>query len=120
MAAARGPKQTKQPFLHRLKDGEPFAMAGLWTVAQPKDADEPIASCAVVTTSANRDVSFVNHRMPVVLDGPAAEHAWLDPDVDLSAAITATNGAPARALGSHPARGNGASASPSSRTGSRS
>jgi putative SOS response-associated peptidase YedK len=62
-------------------------MAGLWTVAQPQDADEPIASRAVVTTSANRDVRFVNHRMPVVLDGPAAEHAWLDPDVDLDVAV---------------------------------
>jgi putative SOS response-associated peptidase YedK len=81
------PKQTKQPFLHRLKDGELFAFAGLWTVAQPKDADEPIASCAVVTTRANRDVAFVNHRMPVVLDGPDAERAWLNPDVDLDAAV---------------------------------
>jgi putative SOS response-associated peptidase YedK len=25
--------------------------------------------------------------MPVVLDGPAAEHAWMDPDVDLEAAV---------------------------------
>jgi hypothetical protein len=68
------PKQLKRPFLHRLNDGELFAVAGLWTVAQPEDADEPIASCAVVTTSANRDVRFVNHRMRVV-DGPAAEQA---------------------------------------------
>jgi putative SOS response-associated peptidase YedK len=81
------PKQTKQPFLHRLTDGDLFAFAGLWTVAQPKDADEPIASCAVVTTAANRDVAFVNHRMPVVLDGPDAERAWLDPSVDLEAAV---------------------------------
>jgi hypothetical protein len=79
MQRPEDPKAPKQPFLHRLKNGELFAFAGLWTVAQPKDADEPVASCAVVTTSANRDVAFVNHRMPVVLDGPDAERAWLDP-----------------------------------------
>jgi putative SOS response-associated peptidase YedK len=32
-------------------------------------------------------VSFVHDRMPVVLDGIAAEAAWLDPDVDLDAAL---------------------------------
>jgi putative SOS response-associated peptidase YedK len=84
---AEDPKQPKQPFLHRLKTSEIFAFAGLWTVAQPKDAAEKIASCAIITTSANTDVSFVHDRMPVVLDGIAAEAAWLDPDVDLDAAL---------------------------------
>lgn len=95
------PKQTKQPFLHRLKDGELFAMAGLWTVAQPQDATSP-SRCAVVTTSANRDVRFVNHRMPVELDGPAAEHAWLDPDVDLEAAVQLAAPLPDGRLDVHP------------------
>jgi putative SOS response-associated peptidase YedK len=45
--------QPRQPFLHRLQGGEPFAFVGLWTVAQPKDADEPLASRAVITTDAN-------------------------------------------------------------------
>jgi hypothetical protein len=38
------PKQPKQPFYHRLPGGEPFAFAGLWTTATPKDAEEPIAT----------------------------------------------------------------------------
>jgi putative SOS response-associated peptidase YedK len=46
-----------------------------------------IASCAIVTTSANGDVRFVHDRMPAVLDGRAAEAAWLDPTVDLDAAV---------------------------------
>jgi hypothetical protein len=70
-----------------VKDSGIFAFAGVWTVAQPKDAAEKIASCAIITTSANRDVSFVHDRMPVVLDGIPAEAAWLDPDVDLDAAL---------------------------------
>lgn len=84
---AEDPKAPKQPFYHRLKSGEPFAFAGLWTIAQPKDADEEIASCTIVTCGANRDVRFIHNRMPVVLDGPDAEQAWLDPAVDLQGAL---------------------------------
>jgi putative SOS response-associated peptidase YedK len=78
------PKQPKHPFYHRLPDGEPFAFAGLWTTATPKDAGEPITSCSIITTNANREVRVVHDRMPVVLDGPDAEAASLSPDVDLT------------------------------------
>ena len=71
------PKQPKQPFYHRLSDGEPFAFAGLWTTATPKDAEEPITSCSIITTAANAEVRVVHDRMPVILDGPDAEAAWL-------------------------------------------
>ena len=81
------PKQPKQPFYHRLPGGEPFAFAGLWTTATPKDAEEPVTSCSIITTSANREVSVVHDRMPVILDGPDAEAAWLSPDVDLDGAL---------------------------------
>jgi hypothetical protein len=79
------PKQPKQPFYHRLPDEEPFAFAGLWTTATPKDAEEPITSCSIITTAANREVRVVHDRMPVILDGPDAEAAWLSADVDLDA-----------------------------------
>jgi hypothetical protein len=52
-----------------------------------KTGEFQIASCAIVPTSANTDVAFVHDRMPVVLDGVAAEDAWLDPEVDLDAAL---------------------------------
>jgi putative SOS response-associated peptidase YedK len=73
------PKQPKQPFYHRLADGQPFAFAGLWTTATPKDSEEPITSCSIITTVANDDVRFVHDRMPVILNGSDAEAAWLDP-----------------------------------------
>jgi putative SOS response-associated peptidase YedK len=85
--ARRGPQGAQAAVPAPLKDSGIFAFAGLWTVAQPKDATEKIASCAIITTSANRDVNLVHDRMPVVLDGPAADAAWLDPDVDLDAAL---------------------------------
>ena len=81
------PKQPRQPFYHRLPGGELFAFAGLWTTATPKDAEEPVTSCSIITTAANRDVRFVHDRMPVILDGPEAEAAWLDPGVDLDGAL---------------------------------
>ena len=48
-------------------------------MAQPKDAYEEIASCAIVTTSANGDVRFVHDRMPVVL-APGDWAEWLEGD----------------------------------------
>jgi SOS response associated peptidase (SRAP) len=62
-----------------IADGQPFAFAGLWTIATPKDADDPITSCSIITTDANDDVRFVHDRMPVILNGSDAEAAWLDP-----------------------------------------
>ena len=81
------PGAPKQAFLHAMKDGGPFAFAGLWCVARPKDADEPIASCTVITVPANREAAVLHDRMPAILDGPEAEAAWLHPSVDLDGAL---------------------------------
>lgn len=83
---AEAPKQPRQPFLHRLHDGELFAFAGLWTTSKPTDGDGEIASATIITTDANADVRFLHDRMPAILDGLDAEAAWLSPNVDLSAA----------------------------------
>ena len=81
------PGAAKQAFLHELHDGGPFAFAGLWCVARPKDAAEPIASCTIVTVAANREAAVLHDRMPAILDGPEAEAAWLHRDVDLDGAL---------------------------------
>ena len=81
------PGAPKQPFLHELLHGGPFAFAGLWCVARPKDADAPVASCTIVTVAANRQAAVLHDRMPAVLDGPEAEAAWLHGAVDLDAAL---------------------------------
>jgi putative SOS response-associated peptidase YedK len=84
----------RQPFLHRLPGGEPFAFAGLWCVARPKDSAAAITSCTVVTVAANREASILHDRMPAVLGGPDAEAAWLDPATDLEAALELTRSLP--------------------------
>jgi putative SOS response-associated peptidase YedK len=74
-------KPVKQPmFIHRA-DGEPLAVAGLWSAWRDKNGpkDAPwLHSCAVITTSANDTMAPVHDRMPVIL--PASKwQAWLDP-----------------------------------------
>ena len=81
------PKQPRVPFLHELHGGEPFALAGLWCVARPKDSDVEVASCTIVTVAANREAAVLHDRMPAILDGRDAEAAWLHADVDLDGAL---------------------------------
>ena len=45
--------------------GDLLAFAGVWQVWTK--GDEPIVTCAVVTTSANQSMSKIHHRMPVIL-----------------------------------------------------
>jgi putative SOS response-associated peptidase YedK len=68
----------KQPFSFRLRDGKPFALAGLWE--QWTGGAEPVESCTIITTTANDLVRPCHDRMPVIL--ARADYAeWLDPAV---------------------------------------
>lgn len=66
----------KQPFLFRLRDGKPFAFAGLWECWH--QGDQVIESCTILTTEANEVVRPLHERMPVILPTSANE-VWLDP-----------------------------------------
>ena len=68
----------KQPFYIHMKDGSPFAFAGLWETW--KNGEE-LRSCAIITTDANDLMNEIHHRMPVVLH-PENYGVWLDPDFD--------------------------------------
>ncbi len=67
----------KQPWHITRADGSPFAFAGLWASWRPPEG-EPVQTCAIVTTDANRVLAPVHGRMPVILERDA-EAAWLDP-----------------------------------------
>ena len=70
-------KPAKQPMYFESADGEPLAVAGLWTAW--RDPAAWLHSTTVITTSANSTMSPVHDRMPVIL--PQSLWAeWLDPE----------------------------------------
>ncbi len=84
-AAAR-----KRPFYVRAKDSGPLAFAGLWECWTGPNGEE-LETAAIVTTRANRRLSPIHERMPVVVP-PEAFDLWLDckaVDVETAAALIA-------------------------------
>jgi putative SOS response-associated peptidase YedK len=69
-------QRRKQPYYVRLKGGELFAFAGLYTPSHPEEATP--ATFAIITTPANEVVARIHYRMPVILD-PSDERRWLNP-----------------------------------------
>jgi putative SOS response-associated peptidase YedK len=68
----------KIPHLIRLRDGAPFALAGLYD--RWEGADVVIESFTILTTRSNDLMASLHDRMPVILS-PAAYDRWLDPAV---------------------------------------
>lgn len=60
-------KETKKPFYFRANNNEILALAGLW--------DQK--TFTIITTEANKAVSPIHNRMPVILTREA-EEVWLD------------------------------------------
>ncbi|MFB6134158.1 MAG: SOS response-associated peptidase [Halanaeroarchaeum sp.] len=72
----RGERGSKRPYRVAREDGEPFAMAGLWSRLK---GDGPSRTLAIATTAANDLIAPIHDRMPVVVP-PDRETAWLDAD----------------------------------------
>jgi putative SOS response-associated peptidase YedK len=73
---ARVPGQnSKIPTLIHMKDGKPFAFAGLWEDWQSPNGSQ-ILSTTIITTKPNRLVEPIHNRMPVILPEDAY-HEWL-------------------------------------------
>lgn len=69
----------KQPFHIRMRDGRPFAFAGLWEHWEGPEGSA-IDSCTILTTPANELVGTLHDRMPVIL-APQEYDLWLDPAI---------------------------------------
>ncbi len=82
----------KQPYRVTLDDGEPFAMAGLWTQWKPPTTQTGLGdftgetatqsanlveSFTIVTTEPNDVVADLHHRMAVILHEDDEQH-WLE------------------------------------------
>ena len=72
--------RSKQPFAIGLRDGGPFAIAGLWERWKPREGagTDAVESCALLTTSPNELMAPIHDRMPVILP-KSAWSTWLDP-----------------------------------------
>ncbi len=66
----------KQPYRMALKNGEPFAFAGLWERWQGEGVHE-IESFTIIVTEANDTIRYIHDRMPVIL-GAADYGQWLE------------------------------------------
>jgi len=75
----------KLPYAIHRRDGKPMAFAGLWEVWWAHRDDEPLRTCAIVTTAANGLLASIHERMPVVL-APEDWGTWLDPTTDVDRA----------------------------------
>ncbi len=82
---------TRQPWLFGLRNGAPFAFAGLWerwtvpagvpltgSLAERRPGDA-VETCTILTAAANATVAPVHGRMPVILP-PDSYSPWLSGD----------------------------------------
>jgi putative SOS response-associated peptidase YedK len=75
--AIKGAK-AKQPYAIAMKDGSPFALAGIWESWRPPESGEIVRTFAVITTEANAFVAEIHDRMPVIV-APENYARWLSP-----------------------------------------
>jgi putative SOS response-associated peptidase YedK len=75
----KGEGKTKQPFYICMRNGHPFAFAGLWEHWEGPD-NSAIDSCTIVTTDANETLRPLHDRMPVILREDDYDR-WLDPKI---------------------------------------
>ena len=90
----------KLPYhIHQLDDS-PFAFAGLWDEWEGP-VDEPIQSCTIITTGANKLLRPLHERMPVILNRTDYDQ-WLDPQAKPAALQALLQPLPEDALEMYP------------------
>jgi putative SOS response-associated peptidase YedK len=62
----KGPKGKKQPYIIRRKDGAAMMIAGLWAFNDKIDPNG-IRTFTIITCPANKVMSGIHDRMPVIL-----------------------------------------------------
>lgn len=72
-----GPKAARQPWYISAADGGLLGFAGLYDTWDDPETGDELRSCTIVVGPANRFMSSIHERMPVIL-GPAAWPAWFE------------------------------------------
>ncbi|KAI5927037.1 hypothetical protein F4810DRAFT_427562 [Camillea tinctor] len=68
------------PHFVRRKDGKLMCFAGLWDMVQYENEEQKHYTYTIITTSSNKQLSFLHDRMPVILEnGSESLRTWLDP-----------------------------------------
>jgi putative SOS response-associated peptidase YedK len=71
--------KTKQPFAIAMKDGQPYALAGLWEKWKDRQARTELPTFTVITTDPTQVVQPMHDRMPVII--PERDYdRWLRAD----------------------------------------
>lgn len=55
-----------------------LTMAGIFDCWEPPAGGEMLYTYTIITVNASKDMSFIHHRMPAILDGDEAIRKWLD------------------------------------------
>ena len=71
-------KKTKVPYFIRLRNGTPFALAGLWD-RWNKDGGN-LTTFTIITTTPNNIIEPIHDRMPVILKSENHD-MWINPDI---------------------------------------
>ncbi len=79
--------KSRQPYYISRCDGWPLALAGLWEAWNDRQSGEVLESCTILTTSANKSIGRIHHRMPVILEQDECG-LWLDHTVRHSEDLT--------------------------------
>jgi putative SOS response-associated peptidase YedK len=73
--------KNRQPFAIAMKDGQPYALAGLWEKWKDRKAGTELLTFTVITTDPNEVVQPMHDRMPVII--PERDYdRWLRAEPD--------------------------------------
>jgi putative SOS response-associated peptidase YedK len=70
-------KGRKQPYYFSAPNGGVLSIAGLWDQWKDLQTEEPLISCTMIVTDANKFAGRIHDRMPVFLADDRLQ-AWLD------------------------------------------
>ena len=70
-------QKRRKPYAVAFRDGEIFALGGLWEAWRAKESGEWLITCAILTTEPNELLEPIHDRMPVIIQ-PDQYRAWLD------------------------------------------
>lgn len=76
-------QKRRKPYAVALRDGEIFALGGIWEAWRAKQDGAWVITCAILTTEPNELLSAIHDRMPVIIK-PDDYASWLSPETRTS------------------------------------